>query len=299
MEWIETTASTVEEARELALDQLGVDESEAEFEVIEEPKTGLFGRTRGLARVRVRIVPKAPRPKADRKRRPKKRGDDKASEGTGSDTSDAASSKEDAPAKAYRKSADRSPAAAGNASASKSDDGEGSDRPRKTAGRGRSNDRQKEPMDEAEQISAVEGFLTDLAKAFDLQVSVESEFDDGDLRANVIGDGLGLLVGPRLATLDAIQEIARTSLQRQAAGREYARVTVDVSGIRKRRSEALAEFVEDAAKQVREDNVTVIFEVMSSVDRKQVHDTASSLEGVRSGSEGEDPRRRVALKPAE
>ncbi|MGB3411688.1 MAG: Jag N-terminal domain-containing protein [Microthrixaceae bacterium] len=299
MEWIETTASTVEEARELALDQLGVDESEAEFEVIEEPKTGLFGRTRGLARVRVRIVPKAPRPKTERKRRGKKRPEESETDSVPSNSSDANSEVE--PTKGYRKATEQSPApnrASGKSDQSRSESNRAADGP-KSGNRGRSNDRKKEPMDEAEQISAVENFLTDLAKSFDLQVSVESSFDDGDLRANVVGDDLGLLVGPRLATLDAIQEITRTSLQRQAAGREYARVTVDVAGIRKRRSEALSEFVEQAAEQVRQDDVTVVFEVMSSVDRKQVHDTASELDGVRSGSEGEDPRRRVALRPAD
>lgn len=288
MEWIETTANTIEEAKELALDQLGVDESEAEFEILEEPKTSLFGRTKGTARVRVRIVPKAPRPKTDRKRRGKKRDDQGSAEGGSAKKSD-------------DQDQGASTTAVSDGGSGKSTNGK--PRARKIEGeapnRSRSNDRKKEPMDEAEQITAVEAFLTDLAGAFGMDVSVESTFEDGDLRSNVTGEGLGLLVGPRLATLDAIQEIARTSLQRQAAGREYARVTIDVGGIRKRRSEALSEFVENAAEQVRNDNVTVVFEVMSSADRKQVHDTASDLDGVRSASEGEDPRRRVALKPAD
>ena len=61
MEWIETTAKSVQEAKDMALDSLGVDEAEAEFEVLEEPKAGLFGRVRGQARVRARVVPKSPR----------------------------------------------------------------------------------------------------------------------------------------------------------------------------------------------------------------------------------------------
>lgn len=72
MEWVETTGKTVEEAKEAALDQLGVDEEEAEFEIIEEPKSGLFGRVRREARVRARIQPKKPRPKADRRERRRK-----------------------------------------------------------------------------------------------------------------------------------------------------------------------------------------------------------------------------------
>ena len=58
MEWIVTTARTVEEAQS-ALDLLGVDHDDAEIQVIEEGKTGLFGRTKSDARVRARIKPKA------------------------------------------------------------------------------------------------------------------------------------------------------------------------------------------------------------------------------------------------
>ena len=55
--------------RNLALDQLGVDVDEAEFEIIEEPKAGLFGRVRGEARVRARVRPTAPRSKDGGRRR--------------------------------------------------------------------------------------------------------------------------------------------------------------------------------------------------------------------------------------
>ena len=103
------------------------------------------------------------------------------------------------------------------------------------------------------------------------------------------------MVGPRLVPLEAIQEITRNALQRQAAGREYGRVTVDIEGIRERRKLALSAFVTEQANSVTE-GTTVAFEVMSSADRKQVHDVASELDGITSVSEGEDPRRRVVLK---
>jgi spoIIIJ-associated protein len=69
MEWVETVAKTLAEAREIALDRLGVGEDDAEFEVLEEPKPGLFGRVRGEARVRARVRPTAVRPKQDRRSR--------------------------------------------------------------------------------------------------------------------------------------------------------------------------------------------------------------------------------------
>lgn len=308
MEWVETTGKTVDEAKELALDQLGVDENEAEFELLEEPKTGLFGRTRGAARVRARILPRAPRAKTERRRRPKKEGgagegrarggESRGGEGRGRSSGQTAA----APA-ANGSDAERA------STASEGDTDGGRNRRRGGADSGSSDrsqdrnqdrnaDRNKEPMDQAEQIAVLEEFLTGLAAGFGLSVTPTSTFDEDDLRVDLAGDGLGLLVGPRLATLDAIQEIARNTLQRQAAGREYARVIVDVEGIRERRRAALTEFVTAAADRVRDEDTEVVFEVMSSADRKQVHDVAGDLDGVVSASEGEDPRRRVVLRRA-
>jgi spoIIIJ-associated protein len=153
-------------------------------------------------------------------------------------------------------------------------------------------------MDADEQIKVLEDFLTELAASFGLTATASSTLEDNELTVNLSGEQLGLLVGPRLATLDAVQEIARNALQRQAAGREYAKVVVDVEQIRHRRRESLTAFVTDAGRQVVDDDVEVVFEVMSSVDRKQVHDVAAELDGVVSASEGEDPRRRVVLRKA-
>lgn len=297
VEWVETTGKTVEEAKELALDQLGVDAKEAEFELVEEPKSGLFGRTRGTARVRARVVPLTPPPKTERRRRTKKGGNDRTDNGS----ADAPSTADEGAAADAPAAEDERPAATGRARGAR--DGGGRDRgSRESGGRGgkgagrENRDTPRESMDSTEQIKVLEEFLTELASTMGLSATASSELVENELTVNLTGDGLGLLVGPRLATLDAVQEVARNTLQRQAAGREYAKVIVDVEGIRRRRRELLTEFVKDAGRQVVEDDVEVVFEVMSSADRKQVHDVASELEGVTSSSEGEDPRRRVVLQ---
>lgn len=294
MEWVETTGKSVEEAKELALDQLGVDSKDAEFEVVEEPRVGLFGRTRGVARVRARVVPKAPRPKTERRRRQRRsdrggEGSERVSKGSsskrGGGQKDQKDQKDaDGAAKAERPKKDRKEAAAAPATTSDA--------------KQQQEKQERKPMEMDEQIEVVTGFLERLGSAFGLDVRVEATEVDGDLAVNLVGDGLGVLVGPRLATLDAIQEIVRHVLQRQAEGREYVWVIVDVQGIRARRREALREYVTDAAARVRDEGVTVVFEVMSSPDRKFVHDVVNELEGVASASEGEDPRRRVVLRPA-
>ena len=92
MEWVETTARTVDEARDAALDQLGVAADEAEFEIVEEPRPGLFGRMRGEARVRARVKPAQVRPKQERRRRSRSdksdRGKKSGSEGSSGGSAD-------------------------------------------------------------------------------------------------------------------------------------------------------------------------------------------------------------------
>lgn len=311
MEWVETTGSTVEEAKEAALDQLGVDEPEAEFEVLEEPRSGLFGRSRGSARVRARVVPVAPPPKTDRRRRGRKGGSDGVEAASGSATTqvattddvdrDATASEADSAPRARRRSRreddDRSSGTSGGRSREPQASYRRKDGPKD--GRGPADaDGTREKMDMDDQIRVLEEFLVELAARFGLTVTASSSVDGNQLTVDLSGEGLGILVGPRLATLDAVQEIARNTLQRHAAGREYAKVVVDVEGIRSRRRESLTSFVNDAAGQVLEDDVEVVLEVMSSVDRKQVHDVVADLDGVESTSEGEDPRRRVVLRRA-
>ena len=81
MEWVETTGRTIEEALDAALDQLGVHEDDAEYEVLEEPKKGLLGRIGASdARIRVRIKPVSREKPADRRRgKGRKRPDDRRS----------------------------------------------------------------------------------------------------------------------------------------------------------------------------------------------------------------------------
>lgn len=84
MEWVETTGKTIAEAKERALDGLGVDDADAEFEILQEPRTGLFGRVRTEARIRARVRPTAPPAKEDRRdRRRRRRTSGSAGEASG------------------------------------------------------------------------------------------------------------------------------------------------------------------------------------------------------------------------
>ncbi len=153
-------------------------------------------------------------------------------------------------------------------------------------------------VDAHEQAEAVVPFLEDLLVAFDLEGTVRTEtIDEDTVEAQVEGDDLGLLIGPRGNTLRSIQELSRTVVQRRHPGRLNGRVRVDVSGYQRRRKEALEAFTRKLADGVLSSGQEKALEPMSAADRKIVHDTVVEIEGVRTASEGEEPNRRVVLIP--
>ncbi|MFV0318391.1 MAG: protein jag [Microthrixaceae bacterium] len=292
MEWVETTGKDVQEATEIALQQLGVLEGEADLEVLEEPRQGMFGRVRGSARVRARVRPTAPPPKQDKRRRSKKSTNGKSNAQGGSRGSNDGRGGGQAKGRGSSGAddgADRSHAAAGGGSTSSgASTGSGARRPRR---------QERDPMPADEQRSVGEDFLKGQLDAFGYEADVSSSLDDdGILLFEIDGEGLGLLIGPGLNTLDALQEVCRNAIQRQADGREYGKVVVDVAGVRADRATALEEFVRSEAQAVLDGGDDVVFEVMSRSDRKIVHDVVGDLEGLGTESIGEDPRRRVVLK---
>jgi len=318
MEWVETTGKTVDDAKDLALDQLGVDEQDAEFEILEEPRTGLFGRLRGEARVRARVRPTQPRPKQDRRDRKGKGtrggpgrgrgGKPRTGRGRGGDTSEAPA---DSPATAefvrLPDDDEGTDAAAGPDAAPARRRAPRDGAPARPARRerrprtDRSDDEEIIEMSDTElaaQGEAAREFLLDLLDAFGLEGDVTATpAEAGAVELAVTGADLGLLIGPKGQTLQAIQELARTALQRTHPGDVHAKVRVDVAGYRQRRREALERFVREVAEDVKTSGTQKALEPMSPPDRKVVHDTVNTIDGVHTISEGEDTRRRVVIRP--
>lgn len=308
MEWVEVTAKTVEDAKEMALDQLGVDESDAEFEVMEEPKAGLFGLLRSQARVRARVVPTAARPKVERRDRKRSGGGGGAGGGRRERPPEAAAGSTAAasavPATAARvpngrgegsKGRERRPAADGAHAAGPRRSPAREARPVSTAPQEGTGMHEGDPDVDAGELAEefVEGLLGRFGAKFDLE---RRDLDDDTVEIAVTGDDLGMLIGPRGQTLAAVQELARTVVQRKAPGAR-TRILVDIAGYRMARREALERFTRGVAEQVKVSGVARVLEPMTPPDRKVVHDTANTIDGVSTASEGEEPRRRVVIMP--
>jgi spoIIIJ-associated protein len=322
VEWVEITGQTVGEATEAALEQLGVAAADAEVVVLSEPKVGLFGRTRGEARVRARVRPSSPRPKRpsrqrDRGRRegagrsqngarqgpPRDRtastnGRDGRRQSAGGDTQRSHEGEAAEPGAEPRRSRNRNRSrSSGGAGASGE---EGTSRPDAPSAKrvrvpAKEEDDMAEGMTLEEQAEVAKGFMEGLIQEFGFQAEVEIRIVDEDtveIAAN--GDELGLLVGPRGSTLAALQDVTRTVVQHHFPSRTD-RILVDVAGYRQRRIAALQRFSQEIATETLSTGTERALEPMSAADRKVVHDTVNEIDGVVTRSEGEDPARYVVI----
>jgi spoIIIJ-associated protein len=353
MEWVETTGNTLEAAKEAALDELGVDEQEAEFEILQESKTGLFGRVRAEARIRARIRPTAPRAKEDRRDRRRSRNREETATTDAGAPSPAtiepgpserrAGGEEQSAARPRRRRTSAAGAAAATATeAAVQDDGDQETQGNRASapsrsrsgtrspngGRGLSDEPGEAPLDEPvvsgasraprspqarsddrageptvdvaleEQGRVAQQFLQGLVEQFGLQADISfAQPDEDTVDLAISGQDLGLLIGPRGATLLAIQDLTRTVVQRKT-GASNGRIHVDVGGYQEKRAAALANFARQVAAQVVESGTRRALEPMPPADRKVVHDALTDVAGVSTLSEGEDPHRRVVIVPA-
>lgn len=155
-------------------------------------------------------------------------------------------------------------------------------------------------LDVEAQKGAIDEFLVGLLDAFgrpEARVTIDVD-EEGALEANVDGEELGLLVGPKGQTLQAVHELIRSMVQRRFVGEAHARVRIDIAGYRLKRREALERFTRTVADEVLSSGRAKALDPMLAGDRKVVHDTANEIEGISTRSEGEDPARRVIIQPA-
>ena len=141
-------------------------------------------------------------------------------------------------------------------------------------------------------------FIEGLVAELGMSATVTATPVDGEaVQVAVDGDELGLLVGKGGATLSAIQELARTVVQRKTGG-HTDRILVDVAGYRAKRAEALAKFTRQVVDDVTSSGREKALEAMSPADRKVVHDTVNEVGGASTRSEGIEPHRYVVISPA-
>ena len=151
------------------------------------------------------------------------------------------------------------------------------------------------PGEELEPAAALEELLEEIVDGLGLDAEIEVEEADGVLRGSLQGDDVGLFIGRRGQTIDAVQHLAQRIVFRE--GPSPTRVVIDADGYRQRRAESLHADAEEAAEEAIRTGRPVELEPMPAAERRIVHEFLRERGGVETHSEGDEPERRLVVSP--
>lgn len=151
-----------------------------------------------------------------------------------------------------------------------------------------------------DQADVAADFLEDLLARMGIHGSVEPNLEDGTMYVDVLGEGpddddMALLIGRHGQTLEGLQELTRHVVLRRTGMR--CRIVVDVEDYKKRQRDRLVSRAREVARRVARTGREEEMDPMTPFERKIVHDAVAEVEGVESSSRGEDPDRRVVIRP--
>ncbi|MGA8365095.1 MAG: R3H domain-containing nucleic acid-binding protein [Solirubrobacteraceae bacterium] len=150
-------------------------------------------------------------------------------------------------------------------------------------------------LDDEEPAEVLEDLLAEIADGLDLDVEIDVQERDGLLRGNLRGDDVGLFIGRRGQTIDAVQHLAQRIVFHE--GPSGVRIVIDADGYRERRAEALRADADDAAEETLRTGRPVEMDPMPASERRVVHEHLRDRGDVETHSEGDEPERRLVVSP--
>ncbi len=140
----------------------------------------------------------------------------------------------------------------------------------------------------------VYAFLSGLLTHMGVQAEIEiTDKPDGGINVNLSGKGMGMVIGRRGETLDAIQHLTNYAVNHGSEKRLH--VSVDAEAYRAKREEALVHLAEKMAAKAVKYKRSMALEPMNSYERHVIHAALQDYEGVSTSSIGTEPNRRVVV----
>lgn len=256
----EASARTVAAAVEAAAAKLGLRPDQVEVEVLKQPVASTFGKVGEAAVVRVTERTGGPEPF-------------EAAVAVGAPPAAAVAGRQAEPSGAPV-----------------------SDRPNPRDSGGRRHPEVTDPEAVAADTELAGDFVEGLLDALDVDGDITTWVDAAGGHVDIEGPKIEFLVGVGGEILNALQELTRLAVLRQT--QRWVRITVDVNGFKARRRQEIAALAKGAAERVAGSRQDEELEPMTAFERKIVHDVVAEVPGAQSDSIGEEPNRRVVVRPA-
>jgi spoIIIJ-associated protein len=156
-------------------------------------------------------------------------------------------------------------------------------------------DQNADGLDEDEPAELLEDLLAEIAEGLDLDVEIDVQEGDGLLKGTLRGEDVGLFIGRRGQTIDAVQHLAQRIVFHE--GPSDVRIVIDADGYRERRAETLRVDADDAAEETLRTGRPVEMDPMPASERRVVHEHLRDRGDVETHSEGDEPERRLVVSP--
>ncbi len=146
-----------------------------------------------------------------------------------------------------------------------------------------------------DETGVVTDFLTNVTSKMGMDVTFETDYNDEDKKMSVEikGDGLGLLIGRRGETLDALQYLTNIIINKNTD--DYIKVTIDAENYRERREDALVTLANRTAAKAVKYRKNMVIEPKNPYERRIIHEALQDYDGVTTYSIGEEPNRKVVV----
>ena len=302
MKFYEFTGKTEAEAIDQGLQELGLSIADVDVQVVEEGSKGLFGLF-GSRPVKVRLTLKDAEedPLADllEDKKPAKKTEKKP-EPKAEKKAEKPAEKKPAPEKKAEKKVEKKAEKKAEPKAAK--ESEAPEKAEKPAVKAEIRPMEKpevtmipaEEITEDSPVGIAHAFLMELTKLMGVDVTIDMGTDaEGNVYGYINGDTLGILIGRRGETLDAVQYLTSLKVNRGREG--YTRVTLDTENYRAKREDTLIRLANRMANRALRTGRKVSLEPMNPYERRIIHYALQQTDGVDTHSEGEEPNRHVVI----
>ena len=140
--------------------------------------------------------------------------------------------------------------------------------------------------------------LKDIVEGMGIKdVIIESQRKDNYIKLTLHSENNSILIGRDGRTLSSLQNLIRTSVSNQIG--IYVNIILDVENYKVKKEHNIERLAKKLAKEVLRTKEPIAMDSMNSYERRLVHNALSNFKGITSDSEGEEPNRRIVIKPVE
>ncbi|HCQ90028.1 MULTISPECIES: RNA-binding cell elongation regulator Jag/EloR [unclassified Clostridium] len=146
-----------------------------------------------------------------------------------------------------------------------------------------------------DRIYEAKNFLREVLESMNMKAEIRVKEENDEIKINLIGPNMGILIGYRGETLDSLQYLVSLVVNKDH-DEEYKRVILDTENYRYNRQETLKRLAGKMASKVKLSGKTLKLEPMNPYERRVIHSALQNDPNVKTYSEGEEPKRRVVIE---